>query len=418
MPARRAHTHPHAADDTVPIESARRLLLAGCALDRAPARATKARVIALVRELGFVQVDSISSVERAHHLVFHARLDGYEHSHLAHHTETTRHAFEHWTHDASVIRGDWFPWWTHRFERSRARLGQSAWMRERLGRNWRRTILEVREALQERGPLATRDFPRPANARKSEGWWDWSPHKAALEFLWRTGEVAVHSRRGFEKVYDVAERVYGEVPAQPTHEELVRFACLAAIERLGAATPREIAHYLWAISPADAKAWCETAAKRGEIATVALERLGRTPVAGFARLDWKRLAARIEPDDTPRLLTPFDPLIRERPRLAELFGFDYRFEAFVPAAKRIHGYYTMPVLAGDRFVARVDLESDRADGVLRVRRIWCEEERQISRAHMFTRSACERLSRQLGLTLAIDPSATRARDRALCTKAP
>ena len=173
MPARRAHTHPHAADDTVPIESARRLLLAGCALDRAPARATKARVIALVRELGFVQVDSISSVERAHHLVFHARLDGYEHEHLAHHTETTRHAFEHWTHDASVIRGDWFPWWTHRFERSRARLGQSAWMRERLGRNWRRTILEVREALQERGPLATRDFPRPANARKSEGWWDW-----------------------------------------------------------------------------------------------------------------------------------------------------------------------------------------------------------------------------------------------------
>ncbi|MFN9126343.1 MAG: hypothetical protein ACK5WD_10990, partial [bacterium] len=162
MPARRAN----AVVETVPIESARRLLLAGCALDRAPARATRARVIGLVRELGFVQVDSISSVERAHHLIFHARLDGYEHAHLAHHTETTRHAFEHWTHDASVIRGDWLPWWTHRFERSRARLGQSAWMRERLGRNWRKTILEVRDALGARGPLATRDCPRPANARK------------------------------------------------------------------------------------------------------------------------------------------------------------------------------------------------------------------------------------------------------------
>jgi len=395
MPARRAN----AVVETVPIESARRLLLAGCALDRAPARATRARVIGLVRELGFVQVDSISSVERAHHLVFHARLDGYEPAHLAHHTESTRHAFEHWTHDASVIRGDWRPWWTHRFERSRARLGQSAWMRERLGRNWRKTILEVRDALGARGPLATRDFPRPANARKSEGWWDWSPHKAALELLWRTGEVAVHSRRGFEKIYDLAERVYGAVPAQPPRDELIAWACTAALERLGAATPREVAHYLWAISPAEAKAWCETAAKRGEIAPVALERLGRAPVAGFARNDWRRAAARIEPDETPRLLTPFDPLIRERPRLAELFGFDYRFEAFVPAAKRVHGYYTMPVLAGEKFVARVDLESDRANGALRVSRVWLEPRVPVRQSQRATGAACERLASQLGLAL-------------------
>jgi len=396
LPSRKATSAP----ETVPVESARRLLLAGCALDRAPVRATKPRVIALVRELGFVQVDSISFVERAHHLVFHARLDGYDPAHLAHHAESTREAFEHWTHDASVIRSDWLPWWTLRFERSRVRLRQSAWMRERLGRNWRTTLAEVRDALATRGPLATRDFPRPANARKSEGWWDWSPHKAALEFLWRTGEVAVHSRRGFEKVYDLAERVYGEVPAQPQRDELVRFACLAALARLGAATPREIAHYLWAISPAEAKAWCETAAKRGEIAPVALERLGRAPVAGFARPDWKRLAARIEPDDTPRLLTPFDPLIRERPRLAELFGFDYRFEAFVPAAKRVHGYYTMPVLVGERFVARVDLESLRAKGTLRVHRVWLEAAAPAKRARAATTSACERLAAALGLAAA------------------
>jgi uncharacterized protein YcaQ len=101
------------ASDLVPAAAARRLLLAGCALDRAPARATKARVIALVRELGFVQVDSINSVERAHHLIMHARLDGYDGAQLAHHTEKSRALFEHWTHDASVIRSDWLPWWTH-----------------------------------------------------------------------------------------------------------------------------------------------------------------------------------------------------------------------------------------------------------------------------------------------------------------
>lgn len=401
--------------EAVPAAAARRLLLAGCALDRAPARATKARVIALVRELGFVQVDSINSVERAHHLILHTRLDGYKPAQLAHHTETSRHAFEHWTHDASVIRSDWLPWWTHRFERSRARLRQSAWMRERLGRNWKATIAEVRGALESRGPLATRDFPRPARMEKSEGWWDWSPHKAALEFLWRTGEVAIHSRRGFEKIYDIAERVHGPQPEQPAREELIAWACRAAIERLGAATPREIAHFVWAITPAEASAWCAKAAKQGEIAQVALERpldgTGRAPRPGFARLDWKRAADAIEIDDgTPRLLAPFDPLIRERARCHELFGFDYRFEAFVPAAKRVHGYYTMPVLVGERLVARVDLASDRDAGTLRVDRAWLEKALETGqpakRTMRATHSACERLANQLGATLDFRAKAT------------
>ena len=406
---------PTEAPELLTAAAARRLLLAGCALDRAPALATKARVIALVRELGFVQVDSINSVERAHHLILHTRLDGYEPAQLAHHTETSRHAFEHWTHDASVIRSDWLPWWTHRFERSRARLRHSAWMRERLGRNWKKTIAEVRGELEARGPLATRDFPRPARMEKSEGWWDWSPHKAALEFLWRTGEVAIHSRRGFEKIYDIAERVHGPQPEQPAREELIAWACRAAIERLGAATPREIAHFVWAITPAEASAWCAKAAKQGEIAQVALERpldgTGRAPRPGFARLDWKRAADAIELDDgTPRLLAPFDPLIRERARCHELFGFDYRFEAFVPAAKRVHGYYTMPVLVGERLVARVDLASDRDAGTLRVDRAWLEKALETGqpakRTMRATHSACERLANQLGATLDFRAKAT------------
>lgn len=396
MPTRR----PPASPVLLPALHARRLLLAGCALDRAPARATKASVIALVRQLGFVQLDSISSVERAHHLILHTRFDGYRPEQLAHHTEQTRHAFEHWTHDASVIRSDWLPWWTHRFERSRARLRQSAWMRERLGRSWKKTIAEVRATLDERGPLATRDFPRPPNARKSEGWWDWSPHKAALEFLWRTGEVAVHSRRGFEKVYDLAERVHGAMPTQPAREALIAWACTAALERLGAATPREIAHFVWAITPVEANVWCAKAALRGEIAKVSLERLGRAARPGFARADWKEASEQVRLDDTPRMLAPFDPLIRERARLAELFGYDYRFEAFVPAAKRVHGYYTMPVLVGEKLVSRLDLASDRDGGILRVSRAWHERGIAARAAERSAHAAAERLAGQLGLDLA------------------
>jgi uncharacterized protein YcaQ len=271
-------------------------------------------------------------------------------------------------------------------------------MRERLGRSWRKTIADVRAALEERGPLATRDFPRPPRA--GAGWWDWSPHKAALEFLWRTGEVAIHGRRGFEKIYDLAERVHGPLPEPPPREDLVSWACNAALERLGAATSREIAHYLWAITPSEASAWCAKAAKQGEIASVRLERGGRAPRPGFARLDWKRAAARIEIDATPRLLAPFDPLIRERARLAELFAFDYRFEAFVPAAKRVHGYYTMPVLVGERLVARLDLASDRDAGVLRVAQMWHEPAVAQRSAERSARRAAERLAGQLGSELA------------------
>jgi uncharacterized protein YcaQ len=382
------------APPIVPVGDARKLLLAGCALDRAPRRATRASVLTTVTRLGFVQVDSINSVERAHHLILHARLDGFSPVQLSHHTESTRRLFEHWTHDASIIRSDWLPWWVHRFERSRARRGQSAWMRARLGPRWRRVIDEVRAAIAGRGALTTRDFPRPPRA--GEGWWDWSPHKAALEHLWRSGEVAIAGRRGFDKVYDLAERVHGPLPAAPTRGALVAWGCREALDRLGAATTREIAHHLHAIEPREAADWCAAAARRGEIATVRLERRGRDPRPGYARLDWRRAARAVEPDAAPRLLAPFDPLIRDRARLLELFDFAYRFEAFVPAAKRRHGYYTMPVLVGDRLVARLDLATDRSAGTLRVDRCWTEDGTSARAGRSAARESAERLAEQLG----------------------
>ena len=267
---------PAIAAPLVPIDAARRLLLDGYALDRVPPTATPAQVLATVRHLGFVQVDSINSVERAHHLILHSRLDAYQPAHLAHHTERTRQLFEHWTHDASIIRSDWLPWWVHRFASERARFAGSIAKDKRIGRDWRRIVADVRGALESRGPLTTRDFPRPQRA--SAGWWDWSPHKVALERLWRTGEVAIHARRGFDKVYDLAHRVYGSLPEHGPQSELVAWACREALARLGAATPREIAHFLWAITPTEATEWCSRAAERGEVVPVRLERRGRDQI--------------------------------------------------------------------------------------------------------------------------------------------
>ncbi len=316
---------------------------------------------------------------------------------LGHHTEVTRTAFEHWTHDASIIRRDWMPWWTHRFEGSQARMLRDAWMRERLGRNWRATLASVMSTITERGPLATRDFPRPPRA--GEGWWDWSPHKSALEFLWRAGELAIHSRNGFEKVYDLAERVHGVRPPTPARAELVEWACSEALTRLGAATARELSQFMNAVTVTEANAWCKEQSAARRVVPVHLQRGTRTDVAGYARRNWKAAAARVSLDKTPRLLAPFDPLVRDRARLMDLFNFDYRFEAFVPKAKRVYGYYTMPVLVGDTFIGRVDLASDRAAGVLRIDRMWTESGVPSRRAREQTKSACARLANQLNLAL-------------------
>ncbi len=383
----------------VPVTAARRLLLAGALLDRQPQRATPARVLSTVRGLGFVQIDSISSIERAHHLIMHTRLEGYHPKLLAHHTEVSRALFEHWTHDASLIRSDWLQWWTHRFQRDRARLGRNAWMRARIGVRWRSTLEAVRAQIDQRGPLGARDFPSPARA--GQGWWDWSPHKAALEMLWRSGELAVHSRRNFEKVYERADRVLGPQPALPDRQELVEWACMQALQRLGAATPRELSGFMNMVTIAEARAWSARAAREGRIQAAMLARLGRAAMPGVARLDWRERAAAVQAPALARALAPFDPLVRDRARLSQLFGFEFRFEAFVPAAKRVHGYYTMPVLQGERFIGRIDARADRAAGRLLVQRTWCESPGRAAAQRRSIHAACERLAAQLGLACAI-----------------
>jgi hypothetical protein len=375
------------------------LLLAGCALAAPPARSTDARVLSVIRALGYVQIDSITFVERAHHLILHSRLDGYEPIQLSMQAERHRSVFEHWTHDASLIRADWLPWWSNRFKASRARYLNDSWMRKRLGRSWSKRVKETMDLLRKSGPMSIRDVhDRMSSRRESRGgWWEWTPHKAALEYLWRTGEVAVHSRRGFEKVYDVSSRIYGRVPGSRRAELHVEWACSEALKRLGAGTPRELAGYLNAVSPTDARAWCERMASAGEIERVLLERMGRPPRPGFARKGWRAAARKVRPDGTPRLLAPFDPLIRDRTRALELFGFSYRFEAFVPSRQRTHGYYTMPVLVGDRLIGRLDLCSKRAARRLVVTRAWLEPGNSTRWGSAAMREAANRLALQLKL---------------------
>lgn len=361
----------------VPAATARRLLLGAQGLLDDPRRkATPDVLYDLIERMGFVQIDSINVVERAHHLTLAARLQGYRPALLERLLERERRLFEHWTHDASAIPTVWYPHWKPRFERYRQRVLRHPWWLERMGPDPFKVFAQVRKRMEKEGPLMTKDFEdeRPAGTDKT--WWGWKPQKAALEYLWRTGEAAISGRVSFHKVYDLAERVYpvGHAASAPSEDEHVTWACRTALDRLGIATPGELASFWDAIEIEDAKEWCRRAAAAGEIVPVQVETVdGSRPQASFAVPDWESRAATLPPaPPRVRLLSPFDPILRDRRRSLRLFGFDYRFEAFVPEPKRQYGYYVLPILEGERLIGRLDPKLHRGEGLLEIRKIWWE----------------------------------------------
>jgi uncharacterized protein YcaQ len=216
-----------------------------------------------------------------------------------------------------------------------------------------------------------------AKRKVSTGWWDWTPEKTALEFLWHTGKLAIHGRDRFQKIYELTERVFPDVHAQepPNDQAHIDWACASALDRLGVATPGELAGFWNAITIAQAAAWCRAEVFAQRILEVQVESLdGSKPRKAFATIEWQRRVRRAnDAPDRMRLLAPFDPIIRDRKRALRLFNFDYTFEAFVPEKKRRFGYYVLPILAGERFVGRLDARFEREQQKIVVDRVWWEK---------------------------------------------
>lgn len=384
----------------VPAEVARRLLLAGQGLlDDPRRRATLDAVYAVVHGLGYVQLDSINVVERAHHLILGARLDGYRTPMLDALT-ADRRLFEHWTHDAATIPTAFRTYWSAKYERFRKVMDSHRWWRERLGPEPERLLGHVRDRLHREGPLMARDFEETRPPGEDRKWWGWKPQKAALEYLWLSGEVAVARRESFHKVYDLAERVLPEVNGQcPSAAEHLAWVCRTALERLGAATAAEIAAFWHAVGLEEAQEWCRQAVASGEIVQVQVETAdGSRPYPAFALSDWEARWKELPPAPPRiRLLAPFDPIVWDRRRALRLFGFDYRFEAFVPGDQRRHGYYVLPVLEGERLVGRLDAKLERAKGLLAVKGLWWEPGvRETDKRSKLLASALDRLARLTG----------------------
>ncbi len=348
----------------------------------------------VIRNLGFVQLDAIRVVSRAHHHILWSRNQNYREPMLGNLLES-REIFEHFTHDASLLPMEFLPMWQRQFRRRAARIRNASWwkgMPDAAGR------AEIKARIEREGPLSTHDFDTRINGPRKM--WQRPPHKLALDYMWYAGELATAHRRNFTKFYDLAERVFPpeRLQAQIDDAEQVDWLCRAALRRCGFATAGEIQRFWEAMDSREVNAWIER--NRKNLVSLEIEGADGTVAQAWAEPDIDtRLARLAKPTSRLRILNPFDPLIRDRARLKRLFGFDYRVEMFVPAAKRQWGYYVFPLLEGDRFVGRVEVRADRKKNLISLDKMWVEPGVVWSSARDERLSAeLSRLSRLTGAT--------------------
>ncbi|MFZ4302694.1 winged helix-turn-helix domain-containing protein [Streptomyces cinereoruber] len=315
-------------------DEARRIALRAQGFLGAPDR--RAGVRGVLRSLGQVQLDTISVLARSHELIPYARLGAVGRTTVEEAYWTGAHAFEYWSHAACVLPVEEWPLFAFR---RRAYRGRPHWGHELSPGAYDKVIAQLRDE----GPRTATEL---GGAKNKGEWWDWSDSKIAVERALMHGEVVVVERRGWKRVYDLAERA---IPEALRHDDLDDAECVRRLvrqagEALGVGTRADIADYH---------------RLKGEQFDAAVEASGLVPVtvAGWGKPAWADPAAlATEPRGRHRttLLSPFDSLIWERARTERIFGFTHRLEAYVPKQKRIHGYFAMPVLAGGRLVGRVD----------------------------------------------------------------
>ncbi|MGH2914291.1 MAG: winged helix-turn-helix domain-containing protein [Solirubrobacteraceae bacterium] len=355
---------------TLTALAARRIALAAQGFGGPRTRPAGARQLsAMIRRLGLLQLDSVNVFCRAHYMPLFSRLGPYDRAALDRLTGHTsgrleRRFVEYWAHEASLV-----PIETHPLLRWRmADVDRQAWGSiRRVIDEHPQLVADTLALAAKRGPIRAADTGIERRNAVAGEMWNWHEGKVALEYLFYTGQVTAARRINFERRYDLTERVLpSEIVQAPTsapadaQRELTRIAAAA----LGIATEPELGDY-WRLPRADSRARVAELVGTGELAEVQVRGWDAPAYLWHEARRPRALHARA-------LLSPFDPLVWFRPRVQRLFGFRYRIEIYTPAAKRVHGYYVLPLLLGDALVARVDLKSDRARGVLLVQGAFAE----------------------------------------------
>ncbi len=344
------------------LKQARRLALAAQGFNgRQPPTVKAAHVNRLIERLGLLQIDSVNAVVRSHYLPLFSRLGTYSSDLLdqaAWSSGRRRTLFEYWGHEASLLPLSMYPLMGWRM--LRAKRGEDIYQQlAKFGREQQDVVRRVLSSVQEQGAVGAGSLSTRED--KAGSWWDWSAEKHALEWLFAVGEVTVAGRRGFERLYDLPERVIPSSILQqalPDEAEAQRGLLLHAVQAMGVGTEKDLRDY-FRLNPADARSRLAELVEAGQ--------LQMCEVAG-----WRQIAYCLPEPKIPRkvtasaLLSPFDSLIWERSRTERLFDFRYRLEIYTPQDKRVYGYYVLPFLHNERIAARVDLRAERASGRLAV----------------------------------------------------
>jgi uncharacterized protein YcaQ len=327
----------------------------------------------IIERLGFFQIDSVNVLARAHYMPLFSRLGPYDQE-LLHRAASRRprRLFEYWAHEAALVDVKLWQAFQFRMESGARMWGNMAQIIQKKPE----FVAWVLEEVREKGPLTAREVEHDAPRDKDNWGWNWSEVKMALEYLFYKGQVTAARRNSaFERVYDLPERVIPQaqldeppLDSAAAHRVLVSHAAGA----LGVGTAQCLRDY-FRMAPEPTKAAIEDLVETGELVPVTISGWKRPGYLHRDAVRPRKVAARA-------LLSPFDPLVFERTRTEQLFDFRYRIEIYVPADKRVHGYYVLPFLLGDRLVGRVDLKADRQSGSLLVHGAWAESHAPVETA--------------------------------------
>ncbi len=342
----------------IPILDARKLTLQRQGFYHSIFQNNKEGVLEMLLRLGYVQIDTISVVQRAHHHVIWSRVPAYEPDWIID-LQKEKKVYEYWSHAAAYLPMEHYRFCLPRMKRFAG--GDSHWFKQ--DETARKQVLNY---IKKNGPARSADFKR-ATPKKGEGWWDWKPTKKALEQLFMEGKLAVKERVNFQKLYDLSNNVLPENidKKSPTEKQYVEFLAQQFIHAHGFGRPEEMAHLRKGMKPLVLK---YLNSNKNYIKTIV------NNIEYFTTEEMLDSIPKNDPDKKVYILSPFDNLVILRKRLKALFDFDYQIECYVPEPKRKYGYFTLPILYGTDFIGRMDCKADRKESIFYIKKLYLESD--------------------------------------------
>jgi len=349
--------------ESINLNEAKKIILKNQLLESANKYNNKSELYLIIKKLGYIQIDTISVVERSHHHILWSRMPEYKSNMLTDLLEKDKLIFEYWSHAASYL-----PMTDYKY--SLIRKNNFSKKNKTWGEANKKTIKMVYNRIKSDGPLQSKDFDD--KKKGSSGWWNWKPSKDALDYLFHSGKLMISKRIGFQKVYDLAERILPDSTDIniPSEKEFYKYLILNSISSFGISKQSEIMY----LRKYDRKMFAKVIKiLLDEKLIVEVKIFGfdndiyYSSILNLAQLNSEKNTNLIH------ILSPFDNFIIQRKRIKELFEFDFQIECYLPQSKRKYGYFCLPVIYGDKFIGRLDAKAHRSAKLFQINNFFPED---------------------------------------------